>query len=80
MTPAQIAGLVSAGLGTIGTFILFRASYALQSLAGGVFGSNQLSKYNEEIKAKNASRIRCQRIGLGFLFGSFFIQAVAVFL
>lgn len=80
MTLTQIAGLVPPVLGTIGTLILFRASYALQSFAGGVFGSDHLTKYNEEIKAKNASRIRCQRVGLAFLCGSFFIQVVAVFL
>ncbi|WP_277810044.1 hypothetical protein [Chromohalobacter canadensis] len=80
MTHVQIAGLVSAILGTIGTVILFLASYALQPFIGGFFGSEKVNKRNEDIKVKNANRIRFQRIGLAFLCGSFFIQAVAVFL
>lgn len=80
MTPAQIAGLASAIFGAIGTVILFRASYALQPFAGGPFGSDQMTRGNEDIKVMNARRVRFQRIGLAFLCGSFFIQGAAVFL
>ncbi|OLO11105.1 hypothetical protein BTW10_11600 [Chromohalobacter japonicus] len=80
MTHVQIAGLVSAILGTIGTVILFLASYALQSFVGGVLGSEEVNKHNEDIRVNNANRIRFQRVGLAFLCGSFCVQAVAVFL
>ncbi len=80
MTNAQIAGLASAILGAIGTIILFFASFSLQPLGGATFGGPALTASNEKIKAKNASRIWRQRIGLALLCGSFFIQAVAVFL
>lgn len=80
MTEGQIAGLASAILGTIGTVILFFASHALQPFEGGGLGSEEVNKHNEEVKVRNASRIRFQRIGLAFLCGSFSIQAVAVFL
>jgi len=80
MTHVEIAGLASAILGVIGTVILFLAGYALQPFVGGVFGSEEVNKHNEEVKVKNTNRIRFQRIGLVFLCGSFFIQAVAVFL
>lgn len=80
MTHVQIAGLVSAILGTIGTVILFFASHALQPFEGGVHGGEEVNKHNEEVKIRNASRIRFQRIGLAFLCGSFSIQAVAIFL
>tara|TARA_R110000796_G_scaffold252646_1_gene390343 strand:- start:43193 stop:43435 length:243 start_codon:yes stop_codon:yes gene_type:complete len=80
MTEGHIAGLGAAILGTIGTVILFFASHALQPFEGGIHGSEEVNKHNEEVKIRNTSRIRFQRIGLEFLCGSFSIQAVAVFL
>ncbi len=80
MTWAQYAGLSSAALGVIGTIILFFGSYSVQPLEGAPFGSDALTEYNNRIKAKNASRLLRQRIGLGFLCLSFAVQAVSVFL
>jgi hypothetical protein len=80
MTWAQYAGVGSAILGAIGTIILFFGSYALQPLEGGVFGSDALTEYNIRIRAKNAKRLRWQRVGLGFLCCSFLVQAGAAFL
>ncbi|WP_199100846.1 hypothetical protein [Dyella sp. ASV21] len=80
MTCVQIAGLASAILGAIGTIILFFASFSLQPLEGAVWGGPAVDAENERIRAKNASRARRQRIGLALLCGSFFIQAVGVFL
>jgi hypothetical protein len=80
MTGAQYAALSSAALGAIGTIILFFSSYSLQPLEGGVFGSDALTKYNNDIKIKNANRLLRQRIGFAFLCLSFAVQAVSVFL
>lgn len=77
MTWAQRTGLVSAILGAIGTIIMFRYSYALQSLEGGVFGSPEITECNNRINAENRRRHSWQRIGLGVLCFSFFVQAVA---
>lgn len=80
MSLTQVNGLVSATFGVIGTIILFLASYSLQPFEGAVFGSDQLTEWNEKIKAKNASRVWRQRVGLAFLCLSFVIQAVAAVL
>lgn len=80
MNQAQIAGLASATIGAVGTVILFFASYSVQPLEGAPFGSPILDEWNGKIKAKNASRVLCQRVGLAFLCASFAVQAVAVFL
>jgi len=80
MTHGQIAGLASAILGAIGTIVLFFGSYSVQPLEGAPFGGPILDASNNKIKAKNASRILRQRIGLAFLCLSFAVQAFAVFL
>jgi hypothetical protein len=80
MTRAQCTGLVSAILGAMGTIFLFFSSYALQSLEGGIFGSDQLTESNKHIKAKNRCRLIWQRIGLLFLLMSFAAQAIALLL
>jgi len=80
MIVAQYAGLSSAAFGAIGTTILFFSSYALQPLEGGIFGSDDLTEYNNRIRAKNLNRLRRQKIGFAFLCVSFIVQAIACFL
>ncbi len=80
MTVEKYATLLSAILGIFGTVILFFSSYALQPLEGGVFGSDELYKWNARVRAKNKLRKIIQRIGLGLLCLSFIVQATIVFL
>jgi hypothetical protein len=80
VTYAQLAGLASAILGTMGTVVLFFNSYALQPFEGGVFGSDALTASNNAVRTANAKRVVRQRIGLASLCVSFAVQAVAVFL
>lgn len=80
MTVAQYVGLSSAVLGVIGTVILFFSSYALEPFQGGVFGSENVTEYNNHIRVKNSKRLGWQRVGLAFLVLSFSVQAVGSFL
>lgn len=66
MTHAQLAGLASAILGTIGTVGLFFNSWALPPLQGGIFRSDALTASNNAIRTANAKRVVRQRIGLAF--------------
>lgn len=76
MTWIQYEGLASAVLGAAGTIILFLSTYSIEPLEGGVFGSPEVYEGNNRVRAKNAKRLIWQRIGLGFLCGSFFVQIV----
>lgn len=80
MTGEHIATLFSAGLGAIGTMILFFSSYALQPLEGAAWGSDAVTRHNEGVRAKNALRLRWQRLGVAILGCSFVVQAIACFL
>jgi hypothetical protein len=77
MTCTQYVGLGSAALGVIGTAILFLTSYVLEPLAGGVFGSDEVTEYNNRIRAKNKRNRKWQKTGFVFLCLSFVAQAVA---
>ena len=79
MTGEHIAGLCSAGLGAIGTAILFFSSYALQPLEGAVWGSDAVTLHNERVKATNALRLRWQRWGVAILGSSFVVEAIGCF-
>jgi hypothetical protein len=57
---------------------LFLSSYTLDPFAGAPFGSQELAKQNEDIRAKNASRTRWQRLGFAMLCASFIVQAMSI--
>ncbi len=76
MTWAKYAGVIAAALGALGTGILFQYSYTMQPQIGSPFGGPILDAHNNNIRAKNATRIRWQKVGLGLLFLSFIVQAV----
>ena len=74
MVTINYPNLVSAVSGVVGTIILFKNSYAVQPLEGGIFGSDAITSYNENIKKKNERRVVNQRVGLAFVCISFAIQ------
>jgi hypothetical protein len=74
MTFTQYEGLASAIFGAIGTAILYVNSYSFQGFSGGVFGSPEVTEYNNNIKVKNAKRYFWQKVGLVFLGVSFAVQ------
>lgn len=80
MTLAQWAALGSSLLGAVGTALLFFFSYTDEPYQGGVFGSPSVTKFNEDVKAKNKKWKLRQRTGFGLLCLSFLIQAWSVFL
>lgn len=79
MTIVNTANLAAAFFGVVGTIVMFVGSHALESLEGGVFGSDQITAANNETRRKNKKRLLLQRIGLGLLCISFLIQAFASF-
>ena len=78
MTADKYAALASTTLGAIGTMILFLSSYTLEPFAGAPFGSQELVKQNEGIRARNASHTRWQRVGFAILCASFIFQAMSI--
>jgi hypothetical protein len=77
----RLMELTSAGLGVIGTLILFRHSYALEPYQGNFGFFNPVdAKENQRITAERPHKLRMQRIGLKFLIASFALQALAVFI
>ena len=80
MSNANIASLISAVFGAAGAIVLFNGSYALQPFEGGVFGSDALTAYNDQVKRKNARRVVIQKVGLGLICIGFLIQGLAAFL
>jgi hypothetical protein len=80
MTGEHIAGLCSAGLGAIGTAILFFSSYAFEPRAGAMWGSPAVTQHDEGVKARNKRRLIWQRCGLAILGFSFVAQAIGCFL
>lgn len=79
MTCAQVATLVAAGFGAVGSLVLYLNTYALQPIQGGFAGPGT-REYTAEVKAHNQRRTRWNRLGIGFLLVGFLIQAVSVFL
>lgn len=79
MNLAQYEGLASALMGLIGTVILFRSSYSLEPFEGMVWGGPEVTEHNRAVRVKNAKRSTWQRVGLGFLCLSFFIQALSYY-
>lgn len=75
---AQWASLLSAGLGAVGTAIMFAYSSMLEPLEGE--GGPLMQPWNADIRAKNKVRRVWQKIGIGLLFCSFAVQFGAVFL
>lgn len=67
--------LLASLLGLIGTVVLFKFSYALESDNESSFGDG-----DPEIDARNQKRVKGQRIGLGFLCASFFCSGLATVL
>jgi hypothetical protein len=78
MTPDKYAALASTALGAIGTMILFLSSYMLEPFVEAPFGTEELAKQNEGIRAKNESRTRWQRVGFAILCASFIVQAMSI--
>lgn len=78
MNCTQYVGLASSLLGVVGTGILFANSYSLQSLEGGVFGSPELTRYNDDVRRKNIKRLFWQKIGLICLCFSFIVQVAMI--
>jgi hypothetical protein len=78
MTPDKYVALASSTLGAIGTIILFLSSYTLEPFAGATFGSQELVKQNEGIRAKNAARTWWQKVGFAILCASFIAQAMSI--
>ena len=78
MTPDKYAALGAAALGAIGTIILFLSSSTLEPFTGAPFGSQELVKQYEGIRAKNAARTWWQRVGFAILCASFIAQAMSI--
>lgn len=64
--------LIAAALGAVGTFLLFRGSFAFEAPA--FYSSPQLMA---EMVARNARRRRLQQWGLRLLMASFLLSAAA---
>jgi hypothetical protein len=79
MTPGRWINLVAAALGALGAIILFFKSWTLEPLGGGSFGGPQFEKHRADVKARNAARIRWQRVGLVLILASFVVQGAAQF-
>jgi hypothetical protein len=77
MTTVNMANLISALFGVVGTIVMFVGSYALQPSQGATFGSDAVTAANKEIRRKNKNRVVLQRTGLGLLCISFLIQIFA---
>lgn len=79
MTTAESLALLSALLGTAGTGVLFKGSFAFQPLEGATWGGPEVDEANVRIKGANARRRLWQPVGLALLLSSFLVQGVAAF-
>jgi len=75
---AQWINLASALLGVIGTIIMYRSSYSVESLETPGAFAEQVMPEIQRIKTANAKRMRWQRVGLGFLCAAFVLRASGV--
>lgn len=66
--------------GFVGTLIMFFFGYNLIPYEGGVFGSDEITAYNDSVKKKNRLYLVMQKIGMGMLSMSFLLQGLALFL
>lgn len=76
MNPLHLQ-IFSTLLGFAGTLIMFFYSHNLKPYEGGVFGSREVTKWNEQVKKDNKRIAVMQKIGLGLLTSSFLCQSIS---
>ncbi|MGO8738184.1 hypothetical protein [Rhodoblastus sp.] len=74
LTPGKWINLTAAACGAVGTFLLFKGSFAFEAPAA--YMNKQLI---DEMIARNLRRYRFQRAGLSLLMVSFLLAGAAQF-
>ena len=75
----RLINLAAAALGAIGAIILFLSSWSLEPHGGGFFAGPTYEQDTAALNARNAARMRWQRVGLGLILASFVLQGIAQF-
>lgn len=76
---SKLLALSSSIFGVIGTIMLSKYSFSLQSYEGAVWGGDAVTEFNENVKQKNKKRVTYQKIALKLLVFSFFLSGLSVF-
>jgi hypothetical protein len=80
MTPGRWINIAAATLGALGTISLVLNSWSLEPRGVGFLaGGPTYEKDTADLNARNAARLRWQRVGLVLILASFVMQAAAQF-
>lgn len=72
--------IASTLFGFTGTILMFFNSYALIPYESAMLGSDEIIEHDKEVEKKNKRMLRNQKIGIGLLSISFFLQLISYFL